>query len=470
MLINTNTHLSDWSDSISFDKKNTIFSNNKEINTIQDVVEMFNKISIGGNDKATKTTTGIVKLTGNGNSDVVTSRFFIGKSLNEKATEKNIGVVKLHTMKDVGNSNLEYVVTPKTFSDYLISRVSTSTSLGITRYSTQQEIDSRNGSSLVSPKDLRYSMNTMIKKEEPATEKEYGIVKIVNVNDLYGKAKDYDDGYVISPKTFSLSRSTETRKGIVKFSKNWDDTININDTLTPKSFNTFKSNIEKYNREYNSLNANFDDSKKIFSDEAERIAKEMVENKKKEMLDSIMGIGDISIVSSAKDTKYMKSLNGQSLIVKDHKELFEIIGYEYGGSGDRFNLPDARGMMLKMQGKGSLISGPLGNIKAYNVGDFVKQGVAPHKHAGFGFRMWRRYRDYRNGRKYVYDVPDEYRNSGGLWKTGMTKEGWYHGSRTSLSKGCVLRYGDNGSQHGTGTDNEDTRPWNISFNFMIRVA
>jgi microcystin-dependent protein len=34
--------------------------------------------------------------------------------------------------------------------------------------------------------------------------------------------------------------------------------------------------------------------------------------------------------------------DGQSLLVSDYQELFNIIGYEYGGSGLNFNLPDFR--------------------------------------------------------------------------------------------------------------------------------
>lgn len=34
--------------------------------------------------------------------------------------------------------------------------------------------------------------------------------------------------------------------------------------------------------------------------------------------------------------------NGQSLLVSDYQELYDIIGYEYGGSGLNFNIPDFR--------------------------------------------------------------------------------------------------------------------------------
>ena len=39
--------------------------------------------------------------------------------------------------------------------------------------------------------------------------------------------------------------------------------------------------------------------------------------------------------------------HGQALSVEQNAELFAVLGYRYGGSGDTFNIPDTRGMFLR---------------------------------------------------------------------------------------------------------------------------
>jgi microcystin-dependent protein len=46
-------------------------------------------------------------------------------------------------------------------------------------------------------------------------------------------------------------------------------------------------------------------------------------------------------------------LNGQSLLISEHTDLFNLIGTTYGGDGqDYFNVPDMRGRMAVGQGNG----------------------------------------------------------------------------------------------------------------------
>lgn len=468
MIINTNRHISDYADTITFNKIGTVFENDKNVNNVQEIISKFNDFSINGNGNATTTKNGLVKIGFDGDTDVVTTKNFIEKNTKIVATNKNLGVVIFGNMKDIDKSGESVAITPKDYKDYLYSREYSKDSNGIVKFATKTEVDSRKGHSLITPKDLTYALETMVPKENVATEKEFGLVKLVSFVDLYGKGKSYDDGYAISPKTLSLSISSTTRTGLSKYAVNWDD--NTNNIISPKSLMSFKGKIAEGETTVNNMNNSVQENKRIFENDAERIAKEIIAKRKESLINGIMGVGDISITSTLNETTRLKTLNGQLMYRHTYPELFSIIGYTYGGSGDYFNLPDARGMIMKMYGRGGLINGPLGNIKSYNVGDFIPQGVAPHKHAGFGFRVFRAGNWQTGTSNQQYMLPEKYRGPKGLWGSGRTAMAWYHGSRTLIARSSVLRYGDTGAQHGNvWYTNEDTRPWNISFNFMMRV-
>ena len=61
--------------------------------------------------------------------------------------------------------------------------------------------------------------------------------------------------------------------------------------------------------------------------------------------------------------------NGQSISKTKYKNLFEIIGYKFGGSNDNFNIPDYRGLLLQMvtgnQQIGTNIKAGLPNITGH---------------------------------------------------------------------------------------------------------
>lgn len=58
--------------------------------------------------------------------------------------------------------------------------------------------------------------------------------------------------------------------------------------------------------------------------------------------------------------------NGQTISKTKYKNLFEIIGYKFGGADDNFNVPDYRGLLLQMvsgnQQIGTKIEAGLPNI------------------------------------------------------------------------------------------------------------
>ena len=48
---------------------------------------------------------------------------------------------------------------------------------------------------------------------------------------------------------------------------------------------------------------------------------------------------------------------GQSLTVSSNQDLFDVIGYTYGGSGTSFNVPDLRGRVVA--GQDNMLALPL---------------------------------------------------------------------------------------------------------------
>lgn len=467
MLINTQKHISDYADTIIVDTTGTVFDGDKEIENFQDIIQRFNKFSVTGNENATTEKYGLVRL-GRNKDDVVTTRRFIDENTKIKSDENKLGVVILRDRSSNNYDNVSEAVTPKVFKDYISNRKYSNNTTGVVKFATKAEIDSKKGNSIVSPKDLTYALDTMIPKDNDADETTFGLVKLVTASNLYGSGKDLDVGHAISPKVFQVSTSTQERRGIGKFASNWEN--KEDDIITPKSLSSLKIKLRDRERDLQDFDNRVNKIESSFMVDARRIAEEVIERRKNEIFDEIMAIGDITITSDTKDTARLKTMNGQLLDVNKHKRLFDIIGYKYGGEGNSFRIPDARGMMMKMYGRGGLINGDLGNIKSYNIGDFLKQGVAPHKHAGFGYRVFKQTYRRRPIWSWEYLIPEEYRGDDGLWGFGRTSNASFHGSRTNLSKNCVLRYGDTGSQHGRPEfKNEDTRPWNITLNFMMRV-
>jgi microcystin-dependent protein len=65
--------------------------------------------------------------------------------------------------------------------------------------------------------------------------------------------------------------------------------------------------------------------------------------------------------------------DGSSLEVAQYPELFSALGYRYGGSGQKFNLPDLRGEFLRGVDEGDPRKGSLDNRKGARNGE--KNGV-----------------------------------------------------------------------------------------------
>lgn len=474
MIINTKEHMSDSA------KTFTIKSNkNNPINDVQEFLEKFTKISINGNSNATTNSEGLVLLySGKNDNSVVSTKDFLKKAVSINATESIVGVSKFVDLRNYKNSDVNHIIDPKTMNDYLDNVRATISTHGLAKFATETELNSRKGDSLITPKNIKSFMDKFVPKQETATESITGLVKVVNFNSLYGTGKDFHEGYAITPKTFMQSTATDTRLGIARFINNYDSKTNKDtDVVTPKSIFGLKKKIDDGNAILNRLDKSIVSDDKKYNSDVTRIVEELIEGRRREIFNEIMPIGQIIITSSASNTKRIKTLDGQYLNKDTYSELFSIIGYKYGRRGDDFRLPDTRGLFLKATGKGNLINGPLGDITSFELGSFVQQGIAPHKHASFSFRLSElsdpKYKDHKHG----------------LWGTGSTKNRNFYGAgyvdrggyfaweprptpSVVISQTKKLRYTDKGNMRGNnyGTShNGESRPWNISLNYAIRA-
>ena len=78
--------------------------------------------------------------------------------------------------------------------------------------------------------------------------------------------------------------------------------------------------------------------------------------------------------------------DGSSLEITQYPELFSALGYRYGGSGHKFNLPDLRGEFLRGVGgenpKAPCFEGRVGaqNGQSHEVGSTQESALQTHNH------------------------------------------------------------------------------------------
>lgn len=77
---------------------------------------------------------------------------------------------------------------------------------------------------------------------------------------------------------------------------------------------------------------------------------------------------------------------GLSFNKKDYRDLFAVIGYRFGGGGDFFNLPDARGLFIRGaqapedKGPGAVLGAVQESSTALPITPFVIQEAGEHDH------------------------------------------------------------------------------------------
>lgn len=139
--------------------------------------------------------------------------------------------------------------------------------------------------------------------------------------------------------------------------------------------------------------------------------------------------------------------DGRTLQVFDYPELFAVLSYLYGGSGDSFMLPDYRGYFLRGVDAGTGIDPdsstrtPAAGGKATGVGSTQASALLSHKH----------------------DFPESV-------PAGVAEEGTDAGVPSTTSQLTGVPVADDGSALGDQVSQKETRPVNVYVNFIIRFT
>ena len=68
-----------------------------------------------------------------------------------------------------------------------------------------------------------------------------------------------------------------------------------------------------------------------------------------EILNKLLSVGDLCYSLRTEKAGWLLC-DGSSYSTTDYPDLFAVIQYTYGGSGDNFNVPNYQGMFLQMKG------------------------------------------------------------------------------------------------------------------------
>lgn len=167
-------------------------------------------------------------------------------------------------------------------------------------------------------------------------------------------------------------------------------------------------------------------------------------------VDDLMPVGAIMIwaCESAPAGDWVK-LTGIGLSTTDFPDLFDVLGYKYGGSGATFNVPDYRGEFLRGVSYNSgndpdtRFPRPDGNFSGSVPGTEQAHAIQCHDHSFAAVQTW------VSGTTLSWDTP---------------------GTRRFEPQGIRRTSGPNNDYQGEPVPNSDieTRPRNISVDYYIK--
>lgn len=103
----------------------------------------------------------------------------------------------------------------------------------------------------------------------------------------------------------------------------------------------------------------------------------------KSYVDSFRLIADLKWSIKNSDHYGWLICNGRSLNTNRYNDLFQVIGYSFGGSGGSFNLPDSRGRVLAGSGQGSgLTNRTIGQTTGEETHTMTITEMPSHTHSG----------------------------------------------------------------------------------------
>lgn len=473
MIINTTKHISDGASTVNI---SPVTINGKKVNNLQTLYDSIDKHIYEGTETATPTTYGIVRLASSIDSanGVLTGKLFDALKFDVYATETSYGRVKIENNDSIKNGfvGTNNVLNAKSLSKFIEVSKPTTKIYGYPKLIQNYLIMNSRDSNIPSTvENLDYAMINTIPSIGNSTTSNTGLVKIFKVSDI-GNIPKANQNIVISPRVFHKLLATENSYGIIKLG-NIND-YNDNSSGVALIYKFIKNHINKVN----SLSKTILDIEKEQNDfmakripEITRIALDAINKKFGADRGILMSVGDVfyglnNINSYNQNVVVIPS--GQYLLVSEYQELFDIIGYKYGKSGNKFRLPDMRGLYLRATG----ISDDIKNTEEYRfyvnekrmafqepiLGEVQRQMVATHHHAKLWSDSYSRGTSFgRHGNNNNYGSRDTIQNGNAQYTT----DGGEIISRRGIK--------DYPNPEGMINEDKETRPWSMAVNIYMRI-
>ncbi len=472
--INTMQHISDEASSVTVDTKGTIWEGDDTIVNLQELIETMKPVVIK-DVYASDTKYGYVKLAkssdiedGSGSdSDVVTSQQLLNFNGKPLASYTSYGTTRYSTSEEViSGTDESSSVNPKQLTHMFNTHTSKDNRFGTVKLSSESMvIPGLDNTTAMTPKLVKMAIDRLVPNVAVATESNTGTVQLATINvTLAGKIRE---GFGISPYSFSNSNGSTTAYGTVKMASTeeaYDSNIKDKIALSPATFQNAKATLDKRGTVHLASEAEVKaktNADKAITPKSISYYTSLIEEQGRqitELLNRNYSVGTVpvgamveSFVVPNVNTGFVVA-DGRSLSKSTYTELFNKIGYSYGGSGNNFNIPDTRGLYTRSTGKGKHITGALGNISGGgNVGTIQAQQVRRHKHItsyaenpSQGMALFGHCNTFRKGeaQRFDWDNKHHWTNDGMPW---------------------------DGNPNPDGIIGSENRPWTITVYKLIRI-
>ncbi|EPO7485212.1 tail fiber protein [Escherichia coli] len=511
---NTYQHVSNESVYVEFDPVGSNFDSS--ITNVQTALASISAYGVKGVPDASETEKGVIQLAteqevldGFNSTKAVTPATLNARLQYPNASETQYGVTKYATQEEAIAGTLDTVsITPlklnQTIDNTFSTRYSTETTNGVIKIATQTAAlagsDDTTAMTPLKTQQLAIKLISQIApNNDPASESITGVVRLATVAQT--RQGTLREGYAISPYTFMNSVATQEYKGVIRLGTQAEINSNLGDvavtgeTLNGRGATGSMRGVVKLTTQAGvapegdssgalawnadvintrggqtingSLNLDHLTANGILSrggmwkngDQpvaTERYASERVP------------VGTIQMFAGDSAPPGWVLCHGGTISGDQFPDYRNVVGTRFGGDWNNPGIPDMRGLFVRGAGTGSHILNNRGQdgygkdrlgvgCDGMHVGGVQAQQMSYHKHAG-GWGEYQRheapfgasvYQGYLGTRKYAdWDNASYFTNDG-------FELGGHRDALGTLNREGLIGY--------------ETRPWNISLNYIIKV-
>lgn len=489
---NTYKHTSDLARFKEFDPTGTAFP--------PDVIDVQTALAMAGPSvPASETVSGRIQIAtlaevdaGTNNTKAITPKTLEYRMQRPEATTTVRGVIRIATRPEVQAGTVaNAVVTPLELSGYFAFRTATEARNGTIKLAnTAMAVAGTDDTAAMTPLKVQQAIanaTAQIPSYTPATETNQGTVKLALLGQL--EQGTLREGVAVSPYSLAQLIGNATRRGIVQAATLAQANAGTDDSLfiSAKGFKSYIASTTQVgtvkltdtiatgaglalsgNAKVLALNGTNQTVTGTvnFTGSPQRSGSPLASEK---YVDDAVMVGSMMMYfGSTIEGDLWQFADGGAMSKAAYPKLFALLGYDFGGSGDVFFKPDMRGLFARGAGVGKDILAArgvdgknkplLGNdVEGGAVGEVQKQQTRTHKH--------------------VVPWGESYGNS----SFGQTATRHYVGSGKSdsnnprfftndgLEVDDINHRGDYNTVNTVEAMGPETRPWNMSVNYIIKV-